>query len=203
MIQVADGGMSGINENMQRVRTLTLQASNGIMNDSDRAIIQKEIDTLMQSSDDIAKNTSYNDIKLLDGTGGSSGDGTFIAQTGAYSGDSQSIKIGDAQVSTLVGSIDVTTQAGRDAALGTIDSGMSSINEIRAELGATQNQLASNISNVSLTQVNVAAAESQMRDVDFALESANFSKANIMSQIGSFAQSQANASKANLAGLLG
>lgn len=203
MLQIADGAMSGINDNMQRVRTLTLQASNGTLNDSDRAIIQKEIDSLMESSDDIAKSTSYNGIKLLDGTGGSSADGTFTTQSGAYSGDNQSVTIGDAQMATLVGSIDVTTQAGRDAALGTIDSGMQGINDIRAELGSAQNQLLSNISNISLTQVNVAAAESQMKDVDFALESANFSKANIMAQIGSFTQSQANASSANLAGLLG
>jgi len=202
MLQVADGAMSGINENMQRIRTLTLQASNGTMSDSNRAIIQKEIDALMASSDDIAKNTSYNDINLLDGSGGSSSDGTFVAQTGAYQGDTKSISIGDAQVATLVGSIDVTTQAGRDTALDTIDNAMTKINDIRSDLGATQNALSSNIRNISLTQVNVAAAESQMKDVDFALESANFSKANIMSQVGSFAQAQANARGGNLVGLL-
>jgi flagellin len=203
MMQIADGAMAGIDENMQRIRTLTLQASNGTLNDSDRAIIQNEINSLMEASDDIAKSTSYNGIKLLDGSGGSSADGTFTTQSGAYNGDTQSVTIGDAQMATLVGSIDVTTQAGRDAALGTIDSAMQGIGDIRSSLGAAQNQLMSNISNISLTQVNIAAAESQMKDVDFALESANFSKASIMAQVGSFTQAQANASKSNLAGLLG
>lgn len=198
MIQVADGAMSSIQDNMDRIRVLTLQASNGTMSADDRAIIQKEIDGLLESSDDIAKQTSYNGISLLDGTGGSTGDGTFTTQSGADSGDTQSVSFGNAQVSSLVGSIDVTTGAGLATALDTVDSALGGINDIRSELGASQNQLMSNIRNISVTQVNVASAESQIRDVDFALESANFSRANIMSQVGSFAQSQANASAANV-----
>jgi len=198
MIQVADGAMAGINENMDRIRVLTLQASNGTLNADDRAIIQQEIDSLLESSDDIAKQTSYNGIKLLDGSGGSAGDGTFTTQSGADSGDTQSVTIGDAQVSSLVGAIDVTTEAGRTAAMSSIDTAMESIGGIRAELGASQNQLMSNIRNISVTQVNIAEAESKIRDVDFAAESANFSQQNIMSQIGSFAQAQANANASNV-----
>lgn len=198
MIQIADGAMQGINDNMQRIRTLTLQASNGIMNADNRAAIQKEIDGLLQSSDDIAKQTSYNGIKLLDGSGGSTGDGTFTTQIGANSGDTQSLTIADARAVSLLGSIDVTTESGRDDALSSVDSALKSIGDSRAALGASQNQLMSNIRNVSVTQVNTAAAESQIRDVDFAQESANFSQANLMSRVGSFAQAQSNASAANV-----
>ncbi|MBT5934905.1 flagellin [Sulfurimonas sp.] len=198
MIQIADGAMQGISDNMERIRVLTLQASNGTMNADNRAIIQKEIDGLLDSSDDIAKQTSYNGINLLNGTGGSSSDGSFVTQTGASAGDTSTMNIGDAQVASLVGSIDVTTQAGREEALDSIDSAMQGIGGIRSELGASQNQLMSNIRNTSVTQINVASAESQIRDVDFALESANFSRQNIMSQVGSFAQAQANASGANI-----
>ncbi|MDQ7045436.1 MAG: flagellin [Sulfurimonas sp.] len=198
MIQIADGAMSGIQENMDRIRILTLQASNGTMNADNRAIIQKEIDGLLESSDDIASQTSYNGIKLLDGTGGSNGNGTFTTQSGADAGDTQSVSIGDAQVASLVGSIDVTTSAGLASALEDIDNAMTGISDIRSELGASQNQLMSNIRNISVTQVNVASAESQIRDVDFAAESANFSQQNIRSQIGSFAQAQANASASNV-----
>ena len=198
MIQVADGAMSGINDNMERIRVLTLQASNGILNDNDREIIQKEIDGLLESSDDIAKTTRYNGIKLLDGSGGSSSDGNFTTQSGADSGDTQNVHIADAQVASLLGSIDITTEAGRASALDSIDSALSSINDSRAELGASQNQLMSNIRNISVTQVNVASAESQLRDVDFAAESANFSQANIMSQVGAFSQAQANTSASNV-----
>jgi len=198
MIQVADGAMQGINDNMDRIRVLTLQASNGTMDADSRAAIQKEIDGLLESSDDIAKSTSFNGIKLLDGTGGSAGNGTFVTHTGADSGDTQSVSIADAQVSSLVGSIDVTTQAGRDAAIDTVDSALKGISDSRATLGASQNQLMSNIRNTSVSQVNAAASESQMRDVDFALESANFSRASLMSQVGSFTQAQANASASNV-----
>ena len=193
MIQVADGAMSGINDNMERIRVLTLQASNGTLNDSDREIIQKEIDGLLGSSDEIAKTTKYNGMALLDGSRG-----TFTTQSGADSGDTQEVNIADAQVASLVGSIDVTTEAGRASALESVDSALSSINDSRAELGASQNQLMSNIRNISVTQVNVASAESQLRDVDFAQESANFSQANIRTQIGTFSQAQANASASNV-----
>jgi len=195
MLQVADGGMQGINDNMNRIRVLTLQASNGIMNTDDRAAIQKEIDGLLKSSDDIAKTTSYNGKKLFGNT--------FSTQSGADAGDSQSVNIANADVASLVGSIDVTTQAGRDSATTTIDNALKSIGDSRATLGASQNQLMSNIRNISVGQVNAAASESQIRDVDFAAESANFSRANLMSQIGAFTSAQANASTANLGRLLG
>lgn len=198
MIQVADGALQGINDNFERIRTLTLQASNGTMSADDRAIIQKEIDALLESSDDIASSTSYNGIKLLDGTGGSSSDGTFITQSGADAGSTSNVTIGDAQVASLIGAVDVTTQAGRESALSDIETAMESISGIHADLGAAQNQLMSNIRNTSVTQVNTASAESQIRDIDFAAESANFSQQNLFSQIGSFVQSQANASQANV-----
>ncbi len=201
MIQIADGAMSGINDNLERIKTLTLQASNGTMNDTNRAIIQNEIDSLLESNDDIAKSTSYNGIKLLDGTGGSSGDGTFTTQSGGDVGNTISFNIGDVTTASLIGSVDVTTQAGRDAALDDVDVAMSTLSGFQADLGAAQNAHMSNIRNTSSGQVNIAAAESQIRDIDFALESINFSQQNIMSQIGSFAQSQANASQANVLNL--
>lgn len=203
LIQVADGGLQGYNDNLERVRVLTLQASNGTMSTDDRAIIQKEIDGLLESSDDIAKSTSYNGIKLLDGTGGSFGNGTFVTHTGADGGVTQSVGIGNARVASLVGAIDVTTQESASASLEGLDSAMSKVGDMRANLGAAQNQLESTIKNISVTQINIAYSESQIRDVDFAAESANFSQKNIAAQIGSFVQSQANASASNVLGLLG
>ncbi|MBL1243352.1 MAG: flagellin [Sulfurimonas sp.] len=203
LIQVADGALLGIEDNTQRIRTLTLQASNDTLNDGDRAIIQQEIDSLSESSEDIATSTSYNGIKLLDGSGGSRGNGTFVTQNGPDSGDTHSVSIGDARASTLIGNIDVTTQAGRDTALTSLDGGLKEISNIRANLGAAQNGLASSIRNTSVSQINAASAASQLRDVDFALESANFSRQNIFTQTGTFAQAQGNANKSNLVGLLG
>jgi flagellin len=202
LVQVTDGALQEYGNILQDVRVLTLQASNGTLSSGDREIIQQQIDSLMESADDIAKTTSFNGIKLLDGTGGSLGDVTFVTQTGADAGDTQSFQIGDAQTdSVLSAPTDVTTQAGAFASLDTIDAAMGTIDSMRADLGAAQNQLMSNINNISVTRINVAAAESQMSDVDFALESANFSKQSILSQTGSWAQAQANASQANVVNL--
>ncbi|HEX5329001.1 flagellin, partial [Sulfuricurvum sp.] len=76
------------------------------------------------------------------------------------------------------------------------------LDSIRSDLGSVQNQLVSTVSNISVTQVNVKAAESQIRDVDFAAESATFAKYNILAQSGSYAMSQANAVQQNVLRLL-
>jgi flagellin len=201
MIQIADGAMSGINDNMQRIRTLTLQASNDTLSADDRSIIQTEIDSLVKSSNDISNSTRYNGIKLLDGSGGSTNNGTFTTQTGANAGETSSITIGD--TTSLLGNIDVTTESGRESALKSIDTALEDLGAMRSDLGAAQNQLMSSVNNTYISQVNTAASESRLRDVDFAQESANFSSANLLSQTGIFAQSQANSLNSNVAGLFG
>jgi len=203
MIQIADGALGGMEDNLQRVRELTIQASNDTLTSGDREIIQKEIDGLLESSDDIASSTNYNGIKLLDATGGSSGDGTFVTQSGPDTGNTHSFSISDMRVNSLVGSIDITTSTGRDAAFASIESATESLSDTRAGLGASQNALMSSVRNTTVSQINAASASSQLRDVDFALESANFSRQNIMSQIGAFSQAQANSITGNLSTLLG
>jgi len=203
MVQVADGALQEYGNILEDVRVLTLQASNGTLNNDDRTIIQQQIDSLLQSADDIAKTTKFNGINLLDGTGGSSNDGTFITHTGADSNETNSVSIGDSQVATAItGTIDVTTQASAATSIDAVDNAIKNITDIRSDLGAAQNQLLSNIKNIAVTQINIASAESQIRDVDFASESANFSKLNIRAQAGSFAQSQAHSAQANIANLL-
>ena len=179
MIQIADGAMSGISDNMDQIRVLTLKASNGTMNDENRAAIQKEIDGLLQSSQQIVSSTSYNGSNLLDG-----------------SNDFKNFETGN--VNDFLGEIDVTTEEGLAKALESIESSMKGIHEVRSELGSAQNEQASIIQSTSITQVNTAAAESNIRDVDFAQESMNFSRENLMSQVGSFVQSQQNANAANI-----
>ncbi|MDY0193559.1 MAG: flagellin [Aliarcobacter butzleri] len=98
--------------------------------------------------------------------------------------------------------IDVTTRDGAEIAIIITDFALRELDATRADLGSVQNQLESTIRNISVTQVNVQAAESQIRDVDFAAESANFSKLNILAQSGSYAMSQANAVQQNVLKLL-
>ena len=96
----------------------------------------------------------------------------------------------------------VTTLKGAMAVMDIADSAMKLLDKIRADIGSVQNQLTSTINNISVTQVNVKAAESQIRDVDFAEESAKFQKYNLLAQSGSYAMSQANAVQQNVMRLL-
>nr|WP_236617341.1 flagellin [Lebetimonas sp. JS032] len=96
----------------------------------------------------------------------------------------------------------VTTLKGAMAVMNISDSAAKLLDEIRAGIGSVQNQLTSTINNISVTQVNVKAAESQIRDVDFAAETANFQKWNLLAQSGSYALSQANAVQQNVMRLL-
>ncbi|MCD8543301.1 MAG: flagellin B [Sulfurospirillum cavolei] len=96
----------------------------------------------------------------------------------------------------------VTTYAGAQAMIKIAQTAQESLDSIRSSIGSVQNQLESTISNISVTQVNVTSAESQIRDVDFATESANYSKYNILAQSGSYALSQANSVQQNVLKLL-
>jgi flagellin len=98
--------------------------------------------------------------------------------------------------------IDVTSQEGAQVGISIADAALKHLNGIRAELGSVQNQLTSTIANLSVTQVNVTASESQIRDVDFAEESSTFSKMQVLMQSGTFALAQANASSQNVMQLL-
>ncbi|EGA3427598.1 flagellin A [Campylobacter coli] len=96
----------------------------------------------------------------------------------------------------------VTTLKGAMAVMDIAETAITNLDQIRADIGSVQNQVASTINNITVTQVNVKAAESQIRDVDFAAESANYSKANILAQSGSYAMAQANSVQQNVLRLL-
>ena len=107
-----------------------------------------------------------------------------------------------ADVTNNIRTIDVTTRDEAEKSIIKADYALVELDEVRADLGSVQNQLESTVRNISITQVNVTAAESQIRDVDFAAESANFAKLNILAQSGSYAMSQANAIQQNVLRLL-
>ena len=116
-------------------------------------------------------------------------------------GKSGTRKMSDTTNTTLA-DIDVTTLKGAMEAIDTVSAAITNLDTIRSGLGSVQNQIVSTINNISVTQVNVKAAESNIRDVDFAAESANFSKFNILAQSGSYAMSQANSVQQNVLKLL-
>jgi len=206
LIQTADGALEEYTNILKRVRVLADQAANDTQDATSRGHIQKEVTALLQEASDIAATTKFNGVKLLDGTGGSGSDGNFVFHIGAYANETQTAAIGTNTVAAIVSgsiaSIDVTSRAAAEATISKMDTALDNINTKRAVLGAAQNKLESTVRNISVTQVNVTAAESQIRDVDFAAESANFNKRNILAQSGSYAMSQANAVQQNVLRLL-
>ena len=115
--------------------------------------------------------------------------------------NSGSVGLGETEFQALR-DVDVTTLDSAMKAMDIVDSAIADLDSIRADLGSVQNQVTSTINNISVTQVNLKAAESQIRDVDFAAESATFSKHNILAQSGSYAMSQANTIQQNVLSLL-
>ena len=103
---------------------------------------------------------------------------------------------------TRLNELNVLTQDGAQIAIAVADSALKDLDKVRSGLGSVQNQLTATISNISVTRVNVFAAESSIRDVDFADEAANFSRMQILVQASSFAMAQANASSQSVLSLL-
>lgn len=207
MIQTADGALEEVGNIMKRVRVLAIQASNDTQDDTSRSYIGKEVKALLEEASDIASKTKFNGVSILDQTGGTAGSsGVFTFHVGAYSGDTQAVSFGDNTVSTLAAkdasSISVSTFSAAQSTIATMDAAIIKLDGKRADLGAAQNKLESTVRNISVTQVNITAAESGIRDVDFAAESANFAKHNILAQSGSYAMSQANAVQQNVLRLL-
>ncbi|MDH4944757.1 flagellin [Sulfurimonas sp. C5] len=204
LIQTADGALEEYTNILKRVRVLAAQAANDTQDSTSRGHIQKEVTALLQEASDIATTTKFNGVSLLDATGGATG--TFTFHVGAYANETQNVAIGTNTVSAIVGTalagVVVSNRSKAEAAISQMDAALDTINGKRATLGAAQNKLESTVRNISVTQVNVTAAESQIRDVDFAAESANFNKRNILAQSGSYAMSQANAVQQNVLRLL-
>jgi flagellin len=147
----------------------------------------------------IAQNNIEKDMVLGAGSIISAGSTLGINGVAANNNTESSLTEG---VAYRLSDVDVTSQEGAQIGIAVADAALKALDKVRSDLGSVQNQLTSTIANISTTRVNVASAESTIRDVDFAEESANFTKMQILSQAGTFAMSQANASSQNVLSLL-
>jgi flagellin len=199
VVQTAEGAMQEITTSLQRVRQLAVQAQNGINSSSDKAALQKEVSALKTEISRIGANTQFGGVDLLSGG--------FSAKflVGANGGQTISVNIsksGGYGASGLgVGSVNVTTDA--SGALTTIDNALSTIGGARADLGALQNRFQSTIRNLSNVAENVANARSQIRDTDFASETAELTRNQIVQQASLSVLSQANQRPQSALSLLG
>lgn len=201
LIQTAEGALNEIHSVIQRMRELTVQASNDTNVTADRDAIKEEISALKDEIDRIASQTEFNTMKLLDGSfsgknlqvGANNGQKiTFSVKNMSASG------IGLASAANKVNSYSAASQY-----LDTIDSALQQVSNQRSKLGALQNRLEHTIANAENTSENLQSAESRIRDVNMADAMVSYSKDNILQQAAQSMLSQANQSTQGVLSLLG
>lgn len=172
LLNVADGAMGGIADNLQRIRELAVQASNtAILSDEDRQMIQDEVEQLKQGISDIANNTEFNKKNLLDG---SYKDG-YIAS--GPNGSGMTLNIGDSTLKALgIEDFDVTG----DFSIQTIDDALSKVSSNRSVIGAQSNALDYTISYNSQASINLTSAVSRLEDADIAKVASELNKQKLL-----------------------
>lgn len=221
MAQVAEGALQESTNILQRMRELTVQSGNGTLSADDRGALQSELDEMAAELDRIANTTSFGTTKLLNGTGEDDANGvkSVSFQVGAYSGDNEIIKVelgndgfdsaallkleDDATFTLAIPGAEDDEGLDLADALSKIDAGLKIIDAQRADLGAIQNRFSSTISNLQNINENVSASRSRIMDTDYAVETANLTKNQIMQQAGTAMLSQANQLPQAVLSLLG
>ena len=191
LIQTAEGALNETSAILQRMRTLTVQATNDTNVSADRGQIGKEITELKKEINRIASTTQFNTKNLLDGT--ASG---MIFQIGANANQVISLTIATMNVSALkLGTVSITsakTAKSLSSMITTINNAINQVSGERSKLGAYQNRLEHTINNLGTASENLTTAESRIRDVDMASEMSEYSKQNILSQAAQAMLAQAN-----------
>lgn len=197
LAQTAEGAMAETTTALQRIRTLAIQSQNGINSSADRLALQKEVSALRTEISRIATTTQFAGVNVLTGS--------FSARflVGANAGQTISVNL-SSQALTRAGvngfsatglgitTDDVLTETNASGLLSSVDSAISAIGGIRADLGALQNRFQSTIRNLSNISENVSAARSRIKDTDFATETAELTRNQILQQASTTILSQAN-----------
>ena len=185
-----------------RIKELGVQMANGTYSDNDRALAQLEADQLVAHFQMVAANTRFNDLDIVNGTDGVTA--PYTIQVGANATDNFTIAVTPgATLSTMLPTfVDVTTQANAALTFDTTLSILQTMNEQRAIIGASINRMLSSINNLSSAAIKTEVAIGRVIDADFALESANLAKQQILAQSSNQMLSTANQSKELLTQLL-
>ncbi|AZL54717.1 flagellin [Aliarcobacter skirrowii] len=209
LLQIADKSMAEQSTILDTVKAKLIQANTATTSADGRESIRKDITKLLEQLDNIAQQTNYNSTYLLQESATASGVSVALNfQVGEKSSDI--ISMGSVQANTTglaLTSINALPANGLTSALAaseqtTVDAAITTLNGYRGDIGSTQNQVESAVRNLMTQATNIKNAESVLRDVDYAEESANFNKLNIISQAGSYAISQSNAVSQNVLRLL-
>lgn len=197
MAQTTEGGMAEVTNLLQRMRDLSVQAASGQTADSgvEKAALNTEYASLSAEITRIAGETRFGTQNLLNAAN------TFSIQVGVNTGET--IDVTTIDITALTGlADDISTAAGASAALAKLDADIITIDNGRADLGAVQNRFESTVSNLQSIVENVSASRSRIRDTDFAVETANLSKNQVLQQAGLSILAQANSSSQSVLSLL-
>ena len=208
MIQTADGALVEVTNMLQRMRELALQSANGTTTESDRDYLNKEYQALQAEIERIADATQFNGKTILHGDADAAGDSAVKFQVGANGGQTIEVDFGDISASGQAtftalsagtaggGFISAQTTASAittaSAAVTKIDSAITTVNTQRATFGAAVNQLTYAIDNLSSVQVNAEASRSRILDTDYAQETSELARTQIIQQAGTAMLAQAN-----------
>jgi len=192
VVQIAEGATNEVTDILKRMRELAVQSSSGTLANTERAYVEDEFKELTEEIDRIANVTEFNGVSLGNASA------TLNVQVGIQNvaaNDRIDITVGDLKASTLkvdTGNMSLGNAASAQAALTKLDTALDSVNGYRSDYGAVQNRLESVLNNLETYTVNIASAESNIRDADFAHETAQLAKYQIMQQAGVAVLGQAN-----------
>ncbi len=220
LLQIADKSMAEQSNILDTVKAKLIQANTDTTSQDGRTAIAKDVTKLLDQLNNIAQQTNYNGTTLLQATATSTAQKSALSfQVGENTRDliktaniranldgytlttlKGNVSVGAAVASATAAGIFTRTMAQNGQAA--VDKAITTLNGYRGDIGSTQNQVESAVRNLMTQSTNIKAAESVIRDVDYAEESANFNKLNIISQAGSYAISQSNATQQNVLRLL-
>jgi len=189
---IAQGGISNQQDILEEINTLTLQAMNGTTSAEGREAISQQIGKYIEQYDQIANSTTYNGEQLLKAAGDSSDDMSIVGQDAI-------VEISKADTTSISDSLKsflndfATDPNARTGMLDAVNQGMTQLASYASDYGSASNQLESMTRNYMTQETNTARAESIIMDIDYSKEVSNFSKSNLLTQIGYLMQTQANA----------
>lgn len=206
LAQTAESALGQITNNLQRVRELAVQSANGTLGDTERSYLQKEVDELSNEITRIIDDTEFNGSKLFSATGA---DSAVQIQVGSNSGET--ITITNTSLTALsTSAMDVSTQSAAEAVLDTASGAVSGaadkigqIINARSEMGAVQNRFESVIGQINSYKEGLQAARSRIMDTDYASETAELARSQVLQQAGTAMVAQANQIPSGVLKLLG
>jgi len=202
LVQTAEGALNEVSSILIRLRELAIQSSNGSVSDQDKGTLNEEFKSLVSEVNRIGRSTEFNGIKLLDG---SSSTVSFQIGFGTTTGiDTLAVSLSAALSTSLaLDSLNIGSTGSTTTALTNVDAAINSVSSLRGSLGAVQNRLGSTINNLAIQAENLSAAESRIRDVDIAYETAQLTRNNILQQASISILAQANSAPQSALQLLG